>query len=164
MKNRRIAIIGNSGSGKSTLAQQIAAQLELEVLDLDTIAWRTDNPTELASTETAVACLQDFFNKHPAWIIEGCYEHLIGPILDGSIELVFLDPGEAACIEHCKNRPWEPHKYTSKAEQDKNLEFLLSWVKEYYHRTGTMSLHAHHALYTSYDGPKQRLFSACQFS
>lgn len=161
---RRIAIIGNSGSGKSTLAHQIAEQLGSAVLDLDTIAWTTDNPTELESTDAAVATLQGFFNKHPAWIIEGCYEHLVEPILDGSIELVFLDPGEAACIEHCKNRPWEPHKYASKAEQDENLEFLLSWVKEYYNRTGAMSLHAHHALYTSYDGPKQHLLSACQFS
>lgn len=162
--NRRIAIIGNSGSGKSTLAQQIAEQLGMVVLDLDTVAWRKDNPTELQPTDAAVSCLQDFFSKHPAWIIEGCYEHLVEAVLDGAIELIFLDPGEAACISHCENRPWEPHKYASKADQDNNLDFLLGWVKDYYHRTGAMSLQAHQDLYASYDGPKQHLVSPCQFS
>jgi hypothetical protein len=31
----------------------------------------------------------------------------------------------AACIENARKRPWEPHKYASKAEQDKNLDRLI---------------------------------------
>ena len=51
----------------------------------------------------------------------------------------------------------EPHKYSSKAEQDEKLAFLLSWVADYYHRGGEMSLRAHQALFESYAGSKQHL-------
>ena len=71
--------------------------------------------------------------------------------------LLVLDPGVEACLANCRSRPWEPHKYESKELQDRHLEFLLSWVREYYTRDGDLSLAAHQALFDEYRGPKHQL-------
>ena len=71
------------------------------------------------------------------------------------VELVFLQPGEAVCLANCRQRPWEPHKYATKAQQDDKLEFLLRWVSDYYRRDGDMSLWAHQELFNAYAGPKR---------
>ena len=71
--------------------------------------------------------------------------------------LLFIDPGVEACLANCRSRPWEPHKYASKDEQDEKLEFLLSWVRDYDSREGDLSLTAHQALFEGYRGLKLRL-------
>ncbi len=73
--------------------------------------------------------------------------------------LIFLNPGLEACLANCRSRPWEPHKYASKQEQDKNLQFLLSWVVDYYTRSGSLSLKAHMLCFQAYAGPKHELQS-----
>jgi hypothetical protein len=60
-------------------------------------------------------------------------------------------------VANCHDRPWEPHKYATKAEQDTKLEFLLSWVRGYGTRDDELSLRAHQALFEGYRGPKLRL-------
>jgi hypothetical protein len=55
---------------------------------------------------------------------------------------------------NCRNRPWEPHKYASKADQDAKLEYLLSWVRGYYTRDDDLSLSAHRTLFDSYRRPR----------
>jgi len=72
-------------------------------------------------------------------------------------ELVFLNPGEAACLRNCRARPWEPHKYASKADQDAKLAFLLGWVSDYYRRDDAMSYARHRAIYDAYAGPKREV-------
>jgi adenylate kinase family enzyme len=153
----RLAILGNSGSGKSTLARQLAALQDLEPLDLDTLAWE---PGQIAVPRDPAAALADVAALCPArqaWVIEGCYADLIGATLPTWPILVFLEPGLATCLAHCRARPWEPHKYPSKTEQDEKLAFLLTWVKAYYTREGPMSLRAHQALFEVYEGPKRKL-------
>jgi hypothetical protein len=71
--------------------------------------------------------------------------------------LIFLNPGAESCKAHCSSRPWEPHKYASKEEQDAKLQFLLSWVDDYYCREGSMSLAAHRAIFDGYAGRKVEL-------
>ena len=75
--------------------------------------------------------LQRFTAQHPSWVIEGCYADLLAAVLPDSTEAIFLNPGVEACVQHCRQRPWEPHKYSSPAAQDKNLELLLVWVRAY---------------------------------
>ena len=41
-KYRKVAIVGNSDSGKSTLAKMLATEDGIETLDLDTIAWESN--------------------------------------------------------------------------------------------------------------------------
>lgn len=87
-------------------------------------------------------------------MIEGCYADLLGPLLPRADALIFLNPGVEACVERCRRRPWEPHKYASKAEQDRNLELLIAWVRDYPRRDGPLSLAAHRALFDRFTGEK----------
>lgn len=153
----RIAIVGNSGSGKSTLARWIAARTGAALLDLDTVAWEPGQIAVARPTGAAEDEVRAYCRARERWVVEGCYANLVRAALDSGPRLVFLNPGEAACLAHCRSRPWEPHKYASKAEQDERLEFLLAWVSDYYRRAGAMSLAAHAALYADYEGMKHEL-------
>jgi adenylate kinase family enzyme len=146
----RVAIIGNSGSGKSTLAKRY----KLPMLDLDTVYWE---PGKIAVPRDGSEDVRAFCRAKEGWVVEGCYGSLIAVALEFGPELILLDPGVDACIRHCEARPWEPHKYPSKEEQDKHLAFLLEWVRGYYIRDGEMSLSGHEALYAAYSGPKRRI-------
>ncbi len=135
----RVAILGNSGSGKSVLAKRLAAA-SVPVLDLDTIVWEPNLIVVPRPEGRALEDLEKFCAAGDRWIIEGCYADLIRASLRWEPELVFLNPGVEVCLRHCRERPWEPHKYASKAEQDAKLAFLLSWVADYYRRGGNTSL------------------------
>jgi hypothetical protein len=93
------------------------------------------------------------------WVVEGCYANLIQAALPWSSGLIFLNPGQEQCLINCQSRPWEPHKYASRDEQDERLTFLMSWVREYYSRDGDMSLSAHRALFSGYEGVKAELLA-----
>ena len=153
----KYALIGNSGSGKSTYARFLSDKYDLPHLDLDQIAWEADAPTTLRPTAAAAEDVMSFCRAHEGWIVEGCYAELIQPALELNPHLLLLDPGEAQCLANCRNRPWEPSKYSSKAAQDKNLKFLLNWVSDYYGRDGQLSHAAHMALFDRYDGIKEHL-------
>ena len=156
----RIAVLGNSGSGKSTLAHWFATRGLSDVLDLDTVAWSTAATPTLRAPEEAIGDVLSFCAARRSWIVEGCYAHLIGASLALRPRLIFLNPGAAQCLANCRSRPWEPHKYATREAQDERLAFLLNWVQEYYVRDGDLSLKAHEALFTAYDGPKAQLTAA----
>ena len=155
----RIVIIGNSGSGKSTLARQLAAPAQTPLLDLDTVVWEPGQIAVPRPPEAVHADLDRFCAEHAAWIVEGCYGALAERLLarEPGPELIFTNPGEAACLRNCRARPWEPHKYASKEEQDAKLELLLGWVSDYYRRADDTSLARHLAIFDGYRGPKREL-------
>jgi len=155
----RTAIIGNSGSGKSTLARMLTGDSNTPLLDLDTIVWEPNQIAVPRSPKAMLIDLERFCNSSSSWVVEGCYANCIQTTLQYGPELIFLDPGREACLSNCRNRPWEPHKYASKAEQDSKLEFLLRWVADYYEREGDMSHNAHRILFETYPGPKRHLQS-----
>lgn len=155
----RVAIIGNSGSGKSTLARQLSAGYALTMLDLDTVAWEPGKIAVARNPADAVAELRAFCESTEHWVIEGCYAGLICVALQYSPGLLFLEPGLETCLSNCRGRPWEPHKYRSEEEQNEKLEFLLTWVREYYSRQDDTSLVTHQALFDDYQGPKWKLNS-----
>jgi adenylate kinase family enzyme len=157
-KNKiRLAILGNSGSGKSTLARWLSERTDAALLDLDTVAWEPDRTAVARSDESASADVRAFCSVQGNWVIEGCYANLMRVALDFGPRLVFLNPGLEQCIANCRSRPWEPHKYASKQQQDERLSFLLTWVGEYYTRDGAMSLAAHVDTFRAYRGPKEEL-------
>lgn len=160
MSGLRIAIIGNSGSGKSTLARRLADEHKIETIDLDEVYWLPDQPGVARSPADAEAVLRSRLKEHSGWVIEGCYETLIGAIEDLNPSLIWLEPGEETCRQHCRERPWEPHKYPSKEAQDANLELLLDWVSDYYQRDGAMSFKAHDAFFQAWTGDKEKLSRA----
>jgi adenylate kinase family enzyme len=153
----RISIIGNSGSGKSTLATWLAEKTGAAQLDLDTVAWAPNSVAVARPAAEAENDVRAFCAARASWVIEGCYANLVQASLQFAPRLVFLNPGEQQCLENCRARPHEPHKYDSKDEQDQRLDFLLSWVSQYYTRSGEMSLSAHTACFNGYSGERQEL-------
>lgn len=153
----RVTVIGNSGSGKSTLAGRLAQRFDLAVLDLDTVAWEPGKVAVLRAHSVAIAELEAFCGAGHRWVVEGCYAGLASETLRHRPLLLFLEPGVEACLENCRQRPWEPHKYPSLAEQDARLDALLSWVREYYTRQEDLSLAAHQGLFERYAGPKLKV-------
>ena len=153
----RIAIVGNSGSGKSTLARRLAEIDHAEVLDLYTVAWAPGQIAVARAPDEAAADVRAFCAAHDSWIVEGCYTNLIEAALAFDPLLLFLNPGAEQCLEHCRARPWEPHKYASRQEQDDRLAMLLAWVEGYYHRDGEMSLREHQKCFDRYAGRKEML-------
>lgn len=154
---RRVAIIGNAGSGKSTLARRIAAECGAPVLDLDMVAWEPGKPAQPRAADDAIRAVREFCAAHDSWVIEGCYGDLVAAVLDGTVELIFLNRSVEQCIAQCRARPWEPHKWPSKAAQDAHLDCLLEWVRAYPARDNPLSLRAHRALFDGYAGPKQEI-------
>ena len=69
--------------------------------------------------------------------------------------VIFLNPGIEACVENCRRRPWEPHKYATAEEQDANLHMLIDWVREYETREDVFSLRSHRELFDEFDGEKE---------
>jgi adenylate kinase family enzyme len=148
----RIVIFGNSGSGKTTLAQATAGRLGVRHLDLDAIAW--ESPRVRRALPDSVALLEAFMVAEPGWVIEGCYGELVAAAAKHCTVLWFLNPGVEVCVANCRNRPWEPSKYATAAEQDALLEFLVSWVRQYETRDDEYGLVRHRAVFDGFPGPK----------
>lgn len=150
----KILVFGNSGSGKSTYAKAISEQHGLAHLDLDTIVWEPGKIAVQRQPEDIAASLQAFIDAESSWVIEGCYGELVEAASQYCTELVFLNPGEAACLANNQQRPWEPHKYASLDEQNAMLANLQAWVSAYYGRDDQWSYTAHRRIYDSFDGTK----------
>lgn len=86
--------------------------------------------------------------------MEGSYGDLIEVALPCCTEMHFLNPGVDACVANCAGRPWEPEKYASREDQDRMLDFLIAWVRDYESRSDEYSLARHRAIYDSFDGVK----------
>ena len=151
---KKIVIFGNSASGKSTLAKQLSKANGLAHLDLDTLAWKPTTPPERKSIAESKLGIDSFFATHKTWVIEGCYSDLLELAVAQASEVIFLNLPIETCIANAKERPWEPHKYQSKAAQDANLEMLVEWIAQYQQRADTFSESAHQALFDSFEGKK----------
>lgn len=150
----RIIIFGNSGSGKSSLAKALASRHQAPHLDLDLIAWKTDQPGVRAEPEESRLQLLRFIEGADDWVIEGCYAGLLAEAAAYCTEMIFLNPGVEQCVENCRARPWESHKYPSREAQDANLQMLLEWVREYETREDEFSLREHRELFDAHEGKK----------
>jgi len=150
---KRILIFGNSGSGKSTLAGRLSAEHGIAHLDLDTVGWACAGVRK--PFDESVQEIKAFFFKHSGWVVEGCYGSLLEVVAGHCSEIIFLNPGIETCLRHNLLRPWEPHKYDSKEAQDKNLDLLQNWVKEYEIRQDEYSLQQHRVIFEAFTGPKQ---------
>ena len=150
----KILVFGNSGSGKSTLAARLAQAHALSHLDLDSIVWEPGQVAVARTPEAIAQSLQDFIAGHERWVIEGCYGELVDMAASHCTELVFLNPGLEACLEHNRRRPWEPHKYDSQQAQDAMLDNLQAWVAGYYQRDDAWSYRAHRRIFDAFGGRK----------
>ena len=158
----KILIFGNSGSGKSTLAKYLqssenpVASSPYAYLDLDTLAWLPTTPPQRSSLAFAQTEIQRFMQQNPRWVMEGCYTDLLQLAQSEATTAIFLDLPVAECQAHARQRPWEPHKYATPAEQAANLEMLLQWIADYPHRDDVLSLKAHQQFFEDFKGQKYR--------
>jgi adenylate kinase family enzyme len=148
----RVLIFGNSGSGKSTTARRMAEEHGLAHLDLDSIVWEPGKVAIKRPDDAIAGSLAAFLAGHPAWVIEGCYGELVEAASRHCTELLFLNPGLEACLAHNRGRPWEPHKYASRAAQDAMLDNLQAWVAGYYDREDQWSYQFHRRIFDSFEG------------
>ena len=150
----KVLVFGNSGSGKSTYARHLASAHGLPHLDLDSIVWEPGQVAVQRLLGAIAESLRSFLAQNAAWVIEGCYGELVEAVAPSCTELVFLNPGMAACLANNQRRPWEPHKYSSLAEQNAMLEGLQAWVASYYTRSDSWSYQAHRRFFDAHSGPK----------
>ena len=151
---KKIIIFGNSASGKSTLAKKISDTNELAHLDLDTLAWQPILPPTRKLIAESARDINAFTTANDNWVIEGCYADLLAGVLPLASEIVFMDLPVELCVSNARQRPWEPHKYISKAAQDANLAMLIDWISQYADRDDAFSYRSHAALYESFQGKK----------
>ncbi|MEJ8567899.1 shikimate kinase [Elongatibacter sediminis] len=149
----RVVILGNAGSGKSTMARRLAAGRDIPVLSLDAIAFAQG--AERRPLGDSLAALQNFLDTHDSWIIEGCYGDIAAAALPHCTELRFLNPGVETCVAHCEQRPWEPDKFASQAEQNAVLPGLIDWVRSYETRDDEYGLECHRRVFTEFAGLKR---------
>ena len=95
----KVLIIGNSGSGKSTRARALTIKHGLFHLDLDSIVWDPRAAVQ-RSAEAISAALNAFIQSSPRRVIEGCYSELVRRAAGYCDELVFANPGVAACLSN----------------------------------------------------------------
>ena len=158
-----VIILGNSGAGKTTLATKISNENDIAHLDLDILAWSEDKVPTRKPLEESIESINAFLRENKHWIIEGCYADLLDYVSKEADEMLFLNVSVNDCIENCNTRSWEPHKYASKEEQDKNLDMLLGWVKEYYVRDDVFSLKSHTNLFKNFKKKKRMLSNGNEY-
>lgn len=93
---KRIAVIGPCGAGKSHLAMQLGAKLQLPVIHLDQLAWRS-GWVEVERDEL-VRRQQEVFTPDGAWIADGNYGGTMMLRLAVADTIVFLDFPTSLCL------------------------------------------------------------------
>ena len=135
------------------MARRLIRGKNIARLCLDEIAW--NDGTERKARDVSIRELREFLSGNEQWVIEGCYSDLVEIALPHCTELRFLNPGVEACVEHCRQRPWEPEKFSSQEEQQAMLSTLIDWVREYETRDDEYGLKRHREIFEKFDGPKK---------
>jgi len=123
-------------------------------LDMDSLAWLPSDPPERAPLLASKEKIDEFVNANNEWVIEGCYTDLLALLSPQASEIIFMNLSLDQCIENATNRPWEPHKYSSKEDQDNNLSMLIEWISQYQERDDVFSFHSHFEFYENFSGLK----------
>lgn len=148
----KICILGNAGAGKTTLAKQLVRDSDVLNLSLDDVAFEAGAMRRPLSDSVERALR--IIGPRESWVVEGCYADIMAALLVRCDVLVLLNPGVSQCVEHCRSRPWEPDKFESPAQQEKQLASLIDWVGQYETRDDEYGLGAHRRLLESFEGRK----------
>ncbi|MGD8859760.1 MAG: hypothetical protein PVI30_07100 [Myxococcales bacterium] len=146
-------IFGNGSSGKSTLARRWGDELGVDVLELDAVRWKR-RPDQPRLPDECAEVVRAFTSARRGWIVEGLHASLLAVALQTATELHFLNPGFEVCRQRAMDRPWDPRKTASPAEQAALIERVLPWFQSYDSRDDETSLSAHRRLYDAFEGLK----------
>jgi adenylate kinase family enzyme len=92
---RRILVIGCSGAGKSTLARKLSAVLDLPLIGLDRIYWRS-GWIELPYSEWRAAV--EKLVAEPAWVMDGNYSGTFDLRMPRADTAIWLDYPRTVCL------------------------------------------------------------------
>ncbi|MCA9884797.1 MAG: adenylate kinase [Anaerolineae bacterium] len=84
----RIVIVGSTGSGKSTLAAQLAARINLQHIELDSLFWGpnwSETPPEVFIPKVEAALSVE------RWVVDGNYSRVRHIIWPAAQTLIWLD-------------------------------------------------------------------------
>lgn len=104
----KIQIMGFAGSGKSTLARDLAKQLDLPVLYLDTVYWMAGwQPRNLPGQREILGRFLDE-NDAAGWVIDGNYsKNLLERRAAEADAILFLNFGRLRCFRRIMKRARE---------------------------------------------------------
>jgi adenylate kinase family enzyme len=121
----RIRVVGTSGSGKSTLARALAAQLDLPLLELDSI-FHLANWTPLPEQEFVSKV--DSFAAAENWIVDGNYSVVSDVLNQQMTHIVWLDYPRWFVMQRLIRRTaWRA--LSRQPLWNGNREHPLSWLK-----------------------------------
>lgn len=95
MNPERILLIGCGGCGKSTLAQRLGERLELPVVHLDQLFWKS-GWVNVTNQEFDVRLQSEL--EQPRWVIDGDYARTLPLRLTYCDTLVYLDYSRLVCL------------------------------------------------------------------
>jgi adenylate kinase family enzyme len=133
---KKILVIGSGGSGKSTFAKQLGKILEINVIHLDSLYWKSgwiEPPKHEWAEVVKHLIAQD------SWIMDGNYSGTIDLRIEACDTVIFLDKSRLLCLWRVLKRAIV---YRNKTRPDMaegclekiDFEFLL-WIWNYPRRT-----------------------------
>jgi adenylate kinase family enzyme len=133
---KKILVIGSGGAGKSTVARCLGHALEIEVIHLDSLYWRS------GWVETPKAEWQGIVEQlltRESWIMDGNYSGTLGTRLAACDTVIFLDMPRLVCLWRVLERAV---RYRNQRRPDmaagcvERLDWeFLRWVWSYPKRT-----------------------------
>ena len=98
---RKILIIGSGGAGKSSLARELSERLDIEVVHLDKLYWRSgwiETPRD--EWKAAISELV----KGDSWIMDGNYGGTIEMRVNAADTIVLFDLPRTLCVYRAVKR------------------------------------------------------------
>jgi adenylate kinase family enzyme len=92
---KKIVIIGSAGAGKSTLARQLGDILQIEVIHLDSLFWRTGWKKISRGKQKEI---QRRLVRKESWIMDGSYHATLDSRINAADTVIFLDMPLLLCI------------------------------------------------------------------
>ena len=102
----RILIIGCGGAGKSTLARQLGEKLNLPVVHLDKLFWKSG---WVESTKAEIDEKIFWEMQKKCWIIDGNYTRTLPQRLKHCDTVIYLDFSRVACLLGVAKRNARPN-------------------------------------------------------
>jgi adenylate kinase family enzyme len=133
---RKALVIGPGGAGKSTLAHQLGELLDIEVLHLDKLYWRSG---WVETPKGEWRQMVEGLLKRDEWIIDGNYSGTLDIRYAACDTVIFLDMTRTLCLWRVVKRAL---MYRNKSRPDMaegcrerlSLEFIR-WIWNYSSRT-----------------------------
>ena len=125
---KRILIIGCPGAGKSFLSKQLGKILNLPVIHLDCLYWKSDKTC--ISQEELLDKILPYLNEEK-WIIDGNYHRSLRKRLERATDVFFLKMPREVCVQGIRDRIKQKRDDIPWVESQEDAEALIEWTKDY---------------------------------